>query len=206
MDKPWQEIIPPSALGDYAEKVESEVGSHVRTRPGEGYTPPGGGRPTGPVHDDSPMPYHQGRHDTTYGIPDTEELAAPPQAERAPDGKAPMQPQEFEAAWIDRFRERTQKALAARPAGSALILPADYEPAPVAELDDEVVTLQRKLRAAEQRADQRKRDAEWGASHSVLVLHVDLTTGGAKATLTSASTEQEIDPKVGLALIHGLLK
>ena len=120
--KPWQVEIEakqqaPAAqtrVGEYAEEVETEAGPHVRTRPGEGFTPPGGGRPEGQTLDNAPINYGVKHLEVEYGIRDNEELYAPPPPEMPKKPGLPVMPQEFEQTWQDRYMRRTEAA-AAKP-------------------------------------------------------------------------------------------
>jgi hypothetical protein len=94
--------------GDVVEIVESEYGEHERTRPGEGYTPPGEGRPQGRTVDNAPIDYRVRQAQDTYGdgVFAPEDLYAPPPPEPPKPGQTPMLPQEFEAIWHKRALER----------------------------------------------------------------------------------------------------
>ena len=104
--------IPPTVPRDaHIDLVEGEEGStHFRTRPGEGFTPPGGGRPTGRTNDNTPLNYQVRNIETEeYGVRDNEELYAPPAPVEPKDYQRPVMPEEFEAIW----QERALKAQAA---------------------------------------------------------------------------------------------
>lgn len=160
MAKPWADIVQQQSGNEYLEEVVSDVGEHMRTRPAPGFTPPGGGRPTGNSVDDTPVPYHQLPHDKEFGIRDNEELYVPPPPTRPEDGKAPTQPQEFEAVWMDRYLKRTQSQ--GEPQIKKLILPTSYNSA--TPDDSDIAAMQQQMRlmqaAIERKLAEKAEEAE----------------------------------------------
>jgi hypothetical protein len=226
MDRPWEELIPIAARGDHAELVDSDVGEHVRTRPGEGYTPPGGGRPTGRVHDDAPIPYHQGKHDTEFGIRDSEELNFSPLPERSADG-VPKQPAEFEAAWQDRYLERTKNQgkatshvahLDSQQDRPKLILPAGV--GGDAEIGSMMAELEKMKSAVEQKIAEKKAAAQAAIADthkhglgSTVCVFLNLDSGATAAEIKTVHCLQpfdasyvKLDARVALTMIQAALK
>lgn len=215
---PWADLVPKSAQGDYAEEVVSDVGEHVRTRPAPGFTPPGAGRPTRPSVDTAGVPYHQKPHDEEFGIRETEDLYAPPPPERPADGKAPTQPQEFEAIWMDRYLERTAGVAKPEPRKSPIILPPGYEQAVAGNLTESQVLsrqlelVQEALRKAKEKEEEAAKAAQPGVGSSLLI-SVDLPSGKPAARLVTVhclqpydASHEPIDVLAALAMIKALLK
>jgi hypothetical protein len=199
---PWADLVQSQSGNGYVEEVVSDVGEHVRTRPGEGFTPPGGGRPTGNTVDNTPVPYHQHEHNQEYGVRDSEELYVAPPAVRPEDGKAPTQPQEFEAVWMDRYLKRTQHANS-KPVAPKLILPATYNAA--STVDNDIDAMQQQMRAMQCALDAAliKREEEALASKAAssrpqeigeLVIRIPLAAGN------EASAEVFEPGKVGRSI------
>lgn len=205
---PWADLVQAQSNNGYAEEVNSDVGEHLRTRPAEGFTPPGGGRPGAPTIDTAPIDYRQGTHDREYGLKDTDELASPPPPVRAGEGKPPMQPQEFEAAWQDRYLQRTA-AQQTQPKPK-LILPANYNSSTsdndIEAMQQQMRAMQFALNAAMVKREEEAKAAVQNAATATLSINVRIVNGVPEASITSAGVIADVSVAAALAVIQALVK
>lgn len=226
MAKPWDQdqdlnTVARDIMGvtgnQHAEAADTDAGTHVRTRPGEGYTPPGGGRPGAPSIDNEPLQYNKPDRDQTFGVRDDEEADGPPPPVKPKRPNVPQDPSEFEAVWAERAerarlaqQEPTGKLLGVvkydppiTVKGGETVLVAPYDPMtgighPQIDHDLVVQQLEQKLHLAKIEATEAKR-------RKIVNRDIKIHIRGGQVTrvfLTEDDVELVIELEAALAMIN----